>query len=126
VVVRDDHQQVGMVAGSAGPGPYLAGGSMLVGSHRSRSPPKPPSRGPHRRRPGPSERWAPGARQDMSILVLLGIAIAGYDGSGQQRRFGVGAPAGIDGHLPGALRGLAGSETGAAADGLLPGPVRSM
>ncbi|MEV8312312.1 hypothetical protein AB0P36_34735 [Streptomyces flavidovirens] len=26
-------------------------------------------------------RWAPGARRDMSILVLLGLAIVGYSGT---------------------------------------------
>lgn len=26
-------------------------------------------------------RWAPGARRDISVLVLLGIAIAGYSGA---------------------------------------------
>jgi hypothetical protein len=26
-------------------------------------------------------RWAPGARRDLSILVLLGIAVAGYGGT---------------------------------------------
>ncbi|RFC78291.1 hypothetical protein DXZ75_11450 [Streptomyces sp. AcE210] len=26
-------------------------------------------------------RWAPGARRDLSILVLLGIAVAGYNGT---------------------------------------------
>jgi hypothetical protein len=26
-------------------------------------------------------RWAPGARRDLSVLVLLGIAVAGYGGT---------------------------------------------
>lgn len=38
-------------------------------------------------------RWAPGARRDLSILVVLGLAVAGYEGASRA--------AGSDGQVPG-------------------------
>jgi hypothetical protein len=38
-------------------------------------------------------RWAPGARRDLSILVLLGIAVAGYGGTTDASGGGSSGPA---------------------------------